>query len=137
MFNQIKYKLALFMRGRYGMDQLYRALMAATLVFVVLNLFFPFILFYLLALLAAVWAFFRAFSKNHPARSKENQKYLALKGKLTQKALLLRNRVRDRKTHRYRACPACRQSLRLKKKVGVNHVKCPACKHEFDINIRF
>ena len=137
MVNNIKYRLANFMRGRYGIDALYRALMVLTVIFLVLNMVFPSLLFYALSLASAVFSFFRAFSKNHAKRTAENQKYLALRGNLTKKLLQLRNRFRDRKTHRYRTCPSCRQSLRLSKKIGVNHVKCPMCKHEFDVNIRF
>lgn len=137
MLNQLKYKLMNLMRGRYGMDALYRALMGLTLAAVVLNLFLPSPVFSALVLLGAGLAFFRAFSKNLQARAAENQKYLAFQGRLKQKWLQLKNRFRDRKTHRYRACPNCRQSLRLKKKVGVNHIRCPKCQHEFEVNIRF
>lgn len=137
MLNNLKLKFAAWMRGRYGMDALYKFTMAMTFVFLVLNLIFPSLLFYALSLGFAIFSFFRAFSKNLSRRTAENQRYLALKNKLNQKILLLKNRFRDRNTHRYRSCPSCRQSLRLPKKVGVNHVTCPKCKHEFDINIRF
>ena len=135
--NNIKFRLANLMRGRYGIDALYRALMVLTLVSLVLNIIFPSILFYALSLASAVISFLRAFSKNHAKRSAENQKYLALSSSVKKKILQLRNRFRDRGTHRYRACPSCRQTLRLTKKVGLNHIKCPVCKNEFDLNIRF
>lgn len=135
-FNNIKYRLANFMRGRYGPDALYRALMAVMLVFLVMNLFFPSTLFYLLSLAAGFVALFRMFSKNHAVRTVENQRYLAFKNNLTKSLMQARNRFRDRKTHRYINCPSCRQSLRLTRKPGLNHVKCPMCKNEFDVNIR-
>lgn len=135
--NNIKNRLANFMRGRYGIDALYRALMAMTVVFLVLNLLFPSVVFYTLSLASAIFAFFRAFSKNHAKRNKENQQYLAIRGKFSKRILQLRNRFKDRKTHRYRDCPNCRQTLRLPKKLGLNHVRCPMCKNEFDVNIRY
>ena len=135
-FNNIKYRLASFMRGRYGLDALYRALMATMLFFLVMNLFFPSMVFYLLSVTAGFVAMFRMFSKNHAARTSENQRYLAFKNRLSKSLLQTRNRFRDRKTHRYINCPSCRQSLRLARKPGMNHVKCPMCKNEFDVNIR-
>lgn len=136
MLDKLKTRLANMMRGRYGMDALYKATMALTFVFLVLNLLFPSPVFYLLSLVCAFLSIFRAFSKNHAKRAAENQKYLGFKGRFSKAVLQLKNRFRDRKTHRYRACPNCKQSLRLKKKIGVNHVRCPMCKHEFDITIK-
>lgn len=136
MLNNLKLKLANLMRGRYGMDALYKATMAMTFVFLVLNLLFPSPVFYFLSLLCAFYSIFRAFSKNHVKRAGENQKYLAIKSKFSKNLLQVKNRFRDRKTHRYRTCPNCKQSLRLTKKIGVNHVRCPMCRHEFDITIR-
>ena len=48
--NNFKYRLANFMRGRYGMDALYRALMAGTVILLVLHVFFPGPVLYLLSL---------------------------------------------------------------------------------------
>lgn len=136
-FRNLKYRLAAFMQGRYGMDDLYKALLKAMLVLLLLNLFFPSILFYFLFLLTGFTAFFRAFSKNHVKRAAENQKYLLYKEQNKKNFLQLKNRVRYRKTHRYRVCPNCKTVLRLPKKIGVNSVKCPVCKHETNFNIRW
>lgn len=134
--NNIKYRLVNFMRGRYGPDALYRALMAVMLFFLVMNLFVPNMFFYLLSIAAGIVAVFRLFSKNHAARAAENQRYLAFQNRMSKGFMQARNRFRDRKTHRYIACPACKQSLRLARKPGLNHVKCPMCKNEFDVAIR-
>jgi len=137
MMNKLKMRLAELMRGRYGIDALYRALMVATFVFLVLNLLFPSLLFYALSLFCAVWSLTRVLSKNHEKRRAENQKYLAFSRKAQQTLLQWKNRLRDIKTHRYRKCPSCGQTLRLPRKPGVNHVKCPVCKNGFDTTIRF
>lgn len=137
MINNLKYRLINFMRGRYGMDALYRATMVLTFVFLVLNIILPSPIFYFLSLAFAVVSFYRAFSKQHAKRGAENQKYLAFRNKLEKKLMQIKNRVRDRNTHRYRVCPSCKQTLRLKKKTGINHVTCPVCKNQFDVNIRF
>lgn len=137
MMNRWKAALARYMRGRYGIDALYRALMVSTFVFLVLNLLFPSLVFYALSLGSVVWSTLRVMSRQHARRAAENQRYLALKSRARQGLLQTRNRLRDIRTHRYRRCPSCRQLLRLPRKPGVNHVKCPVCKQESDINIRF
>lgn len=134
--NSLKYRLANMMRGRYGPDALYRFLMGMMVFFLVLNIFFPSMVFYLFTLLSGVFAMYRMMSKKHAQRAKENQTYLTLRSKIQQSGMQFVNRLRDRKTHRYVNCPACRQSLRLLRKPGLNHIKCPMCSNEFDIHIR-
>ncbi|NLX83083.1 MAG: hypothetical protein GXZ04_04625 [Clostridiales bacterium] len=134
--NHLKYRLANMMRGRYGPDALYRFLMSSMIVFLIINLIFPSVVFYLLSLFFGVFALYRVMSRQHAPRAKENQSYLALRSKIQQGFLQTINRFKDRKTHRYINCPACRQSLRLKRKQGLNHIKCPMCGNEFDINMR-
>ncbi len=135
-FGQWKYRLANSMRGRYGMDALYKALLGLMVVFIALNLFFPSPVFYFLGLASGAFAFFRAFSRNTAKRAAENQKYTVLRTKTKQFFLQLKNQFRDRKTHRYVRCPSCRTTLRLPRKPGVNHVTCPVCKNGFDVTMR-
>ncbi len=135
-FDGLKNKLMVFMRGRNGVDPLYKAMMAVMIALLVLNMIFPSPVFYLLSLVSGALAVFRGFSRNIAKRGEENRKYLALRDRLQKAVLQLRNRFRDRNTHRYRACPVCKTTLRLVKKTGVNHIKCPVCKNEFDLLIR-
>jgi hypothetical protein len=135
-FDGLKSKLMNSMRGRNGIDPLYKAMMAVLIVLLVLNIFFPSPVLYLLSLLSGALAVFRGFSKNLAKRAEENRRYLALRDRIKKTVLQLRSRLRDRNTHRYRSCPVCKTTLRLVKKTGVNHVKCPVCKNEFDLMIR-
>lgn len=137
LLNRFKLRLTNLMRGRYGIDALYRALMGLTISFLVLNLLFPSIVFYTLSLASVFWSSFRVFSRNHAKRASENQAWLGFSVKARQKLMQTKNRIRDAKTHRYRACPSCRQVLRLPRKLGINQVRCPRCKHEFSVKIRF
>lgn len=134
--NNWKYKLVRFMQGRYGMDDLYKALLGMMLIYLVLNLFFRSSTFYVLSLLAGGTAIFRSFSRNTAKRARENQKYLEIRGMLKKTCLQLINRVRYARTHRYRTCPSCKTTLRLQKKVGVSQVTCPVCKHAFEVDIK-
>ena len=66
-----------FMQGRYGVDQLYRVLLITGAVFVILsNVIFPYV-FLLAGWLLIVFAFYRAFSKDHSRRYEENGNFLS------------------------------------------------------------
>ncbi len=136
MLNQLKAWFMRFMQGRYGPDQLYRGLLVVFFVFMVLNLFVPGGMFYFLSLGVFAYSMFRVFSRNTAKRAAENQRYIVWLDGMKKKVLQLRNRFRERDTHRYRPCPNCKTTLRLRKNIGTMHVRCPKCSTEFDVTIR-
>ena len=123
-----------FFSGRYGTDTLNKTLTWVYLAAFVLSLVltalinFPWIyfLYYIGSTALIVWIFFRMFSKNIPARRRENEKFCGF-------FKLRRNKFRDRKTHVYRKCPKCKAVLRLPKAKGKHTVVCPRCKNRFDV----
>lgn len=126
-------RMARFMAGRYGVDQLNRAFFWIYLACVILALFFwPF---NIVALALVVWLFFRMLSKNIYKRQAENQKYLRLTGKITGWFLLRKKMFSERKTHRYRKCPHCRAVVRLPYRKGRHTVCCPKCRQDFNVRI--
>lgn len=135
-FNKLNYKISVFMNGRYGADNLFRFMMIAELVLIVINAFVRSRLIDLAELLILVYAIFRLVSKNSAARRKENEKYLSISKKVKGNFLLCRDRFRDRKTHVYKKCPKCGAVLRLPKTSGEHTVRCPKCSERFDVKIR-
>ncbi|MBR2012897.1 MAG: hypothetical protein IJ995_01600 [Clostridia bacterium] len=125
--------LARLMAGRYGVDQLGRALLWVYLGLAIVALVVRPL--YYMALALMVWMMFRIFSKNIYKRQSENQKYLRLSGKVRGWFALQKNKFRDRKTHRYRRCPYCKATLRLPNKKGKHTVCCPKCKKDFQVKI--
>lgn len=125
--------LARLMAGRYGVDQLGRALLWVYLGLAIAALVFRPL--YYVALALMVWMMFRIFSRNIYKRQLENQKYLRVSGKIKGWFTLQKNKVRDRKTHRYRSCPHCKATLRLPNKKGSHTVCCPKCKKDFQVKI--
>lgn len=119
------------MFGRYGVDSLNGALMALCLALVVLARLLRVGWLDLAALALLVLCYFRALSRNHAARRRENQKFY----ELTQPARKwfggLRQRFRDRKTHRYYSCPSCGTTLRVPKGRGKINITCPKCRAQF------
>lgn len=128
-------KLERFMRGRYGIDQLYYALIALAFALLFINLFLrsPFV--EILMWIAIVWTIYRAFSRNVYRRQAENQRFLKIWNPLKKQGSLTIRRVKEINTHRYRRCPNCQKMLRLLRRRGTHDVTCPICHHKFKLHI--
>lgn len=128
-------KFARFMIGRNGMDQLTSFMSILALVFVVLNLFlgrFTKGVFLLLALAALVCCYFRMFSRNVYKRREENARFLRWRQKVQRSFDVRRDMWRQRKTHKFFSCPACKTKLRVPKGKGRIRVVCRKCGTAFE-----
>lgn len=140
MFQNLKMKFFQFMQGRYGgNDGLNIGLMAIYLVLIVLRTFIRngivgYII-YLMSMAVLIYSLFRMFSKNIPARLEENAKFMRFWYKVKPKLILIKDRVKDIKTKRYRTCPHCKNVLRLPYKRGKHNVRCPRCGKDFSVRI--
>lgn len=131
---ELKYKLRIFMQGRYGADELSRAISYFSLGVLVLALFIPVLrLLYYPVLILIGWSLYRSLSRNTAKRQKERAFYLTLSQRASQKWKLLKNMWKYRKTHRYFTCPGCRVAVRVAKpeKHGTMTVTCPQCRTAF------
>lgn len=132
---KLKQKLIEFMRGRYGSDELNRALIWLWMILALINLAVGSKIIYSVTVIVAFTALFRMLSKNFPARRKENAKYLPIENKIKQKLSLYRRMFGERKTHRYIKCPKCRAVLRVPYKKGKHTAVCPKCGERFEKHI--
>ena len=132
---RIKNAIYRFMYGRYGNDTLNKTLLwgyvALMLAYMIAFLFVEENAYIYLAYLFLSWAliaiiFFRSMSRNIAKRRRENEKFTGF-------FKLMRNKRRDRRTHVYRKCPACKATLRLPKAKGKHSVVCPRCRNRFDV----
>lgn len=123
------------MYGRYGMDQLYYALLIVYAVLAVINIFISSPIISVLIWAVLVLALFRVFSRNGPKRRLENEKFLTIWNPAKAKFLFTVRRIREIKTRRYRKCPQCKAVLRLPRKTGKHVVECPGCHKDFKLNI--
>lgn len=134
--NKIREKLAQFMVGRYGADQLNYALMVLYISFFVLSILFKNnIIFSLLMWVILIYSFFRMFSRNIYNRSRENEAFLNIWNKVKGFFSLNFSKLRDFRTKKYVKCPHCRAVLRLPRQRGNHTVRCPKCNDKFDIKI--
>ena len=122
-------KLQYWMMGRNGTDQLSIALLIAGFVISLFSNFFWPLIFMSYAIY--IWMLFRMFSRNLPARQRENQVFLRVWRPITQWFSFQRTRFRDRKLYRYFKCPHCGLRLRAPKGRGKIQVTCQKCHTEF------
>ena len=136
----MKQKIAAFMYGRYGVDELSRALLVVYLVLAVVMLFIPNVIARMIinvfSLALCIFMFYRMFSKNISRRTAENQKYLRARRKIKEWFLLRRNKWKYRKTHVYRKCPHCGVQIRLPRVKGEHRCACPKCGESFGVDIK-
>ena len=140
--NRLRSVLYRFMYGRYGVDTFYWWIFGASILCSILcrvfggfGLFIPETIFRLLSFVGLVYAMFRFLSKNKYKRMAENRAFCQLLTKAKKKFDLIRNMIRDRKTHMYKKCPKCKAVLRLPKSKGKHTVRCPKCDNRFDVKI--
>ncbi len=128
-------KIAKWMSGRNGMDELARAESIMVLVPLLLSLFVRqwLINLILMALVVGLWVhiYFRVFSKNVTKRYEENQKFLNARYQMTVKWNRKKKHFEQRKTHCFFYCPNCKQEVRVPKGHGRICITCPKCRTEF------
>ena len=135
ILGNLRDKLAAFMYGRYGSDQLYKALIVLYFILFIANLFVNSIIITVVMWAVLFWTIFRSFSKNISARSMENDKFMSVWNTIRTKTTLTIRRIKEIRTRRYRKCPHCKSVLRLPRQTGKRTVTCPRCNKRFQTNI--
>lgn len=124
-------KLFRFMQGRYGVDQLSKFLVVLGIIIVVLSNFIRGNIVYPIGMVVIIIAYFRALSKDHARRYKENQKYLIYENKVKSFFRKGKFNTQQSKTHHVYTCPNCKQKIRVPRGKGKIEVSCPKCYTKF------
>lgn len=130
----LREKLAKLMYGRYGVDQLGRAMLIFALFLCVLSLFVPRRLsgiIYYISLILIILMYIRMFSKNIQKRYQENNKYLSLKASFLRKFQREKEIFSQRRFYHFYRCPRCRQRIRIPRGKGRIEIRCPKCSQTF------
>lgn len=115
-----------FLMGRNGSDALFFTTFGTGLVFSILGgLFFRPL--YLVADALYIYSVFRAFSKNIPARRRENEAFLRFWQPIGKWFRFERRKFKERQAYKYFRCPACKQQLRAPRNRGEIEVTCQRC----------
>ena len=130
-------KMMRFMYGRYGTDHLYYFMFAIWLILAVVGLIVRHPVFYIIGIVVMVLMIMRSMSRNITQRRKENQFFLKFFNPVKREVLLLKDRIRDIRTARYRRCRHCKALIKLPKVTGKHTVRCPKCGEKFDVHIIF
>jgi len=120
-----------FMIGRYGPDHLGFSMIILSLVLSLLYatigvtplLFISYIVFGL--------ALFRMLSRNIYRRRAENDKFIRYWWPIRTKIKRVVEKIKQRRTHRFFACPGCKNKLRVPKGKGKLQITCPKCVEKF------
>lgn len=135
---RLREKLARFFYGRYGVDKLGWAILIVSMVLsfassiASVKSFIASTVLYVLSYALLIWMVYRMLSKNRQKRYAENVKFLSVWKNIKKWFDLQKNRIRDIKTHRYFACPNCKNNLRVPRGRGEITITCPVCKTKFD-----
>lgn len=124
-------RIANWMSGRNGMDDLARFESSFVVVLLVVSLFSRWGFLYVVALAVVIHMYFRMFSKNVSKRYEENQKYLNFRYQTVVWWNKKKKHFAQRKMYRFFRCPNCKQEVRVPKGHGRICITCPKCRTEF------
>lgn len=144
-------KLARFMQGRYGMDELGRFMTGVSLVVILLEMLtrWYFLSFVFWAMFVVIY--YRMLSRDYGKRQQENQKFLTARYKFKTKWYQtfhkngnqyssnrnaggferLQKDMQQRIHYHIYKCPSCGQKIRIPRGKGKIMVRCPKCHIEF------
>ena len=130
----MKEKLARFMIGRNGNDQLNRFLLGLALTLLVIaaifkNNFGSITHTIVIALLA--YAYFRMLSRNVNKRREENGKFIRARYQFSAAMRLRKEQWVQRKDYKFFTCPSCKTILRVPRGHGKIKIVCRKCGNSF------
>lgn len=123
-------RLQRFLYGRYGTDKLSIAILILGLLLSLIGglVFWPVTL---VADGLYVWALFRTFSRNIPARQREYAWFLGWWTPIESWLRQRKVRFSQRREYKYFKCPSCHQELRAPRGRGKIEVTCQRCHNVF------
>ena len=127
-------RLARFMAGRNGNDQLNTFLLITDLLLLLLSSIFSKHIgkiAYPVAFALLIYVYFRMFSRNLYKRREENGKYLRLQYKVSAAFRVRKERWIQRKDYKFFTCPSCHTTLRVPRGHGKLKIVCRKCGNSF------
>lgn len=125
-------KLAEWLRGRNGNDELSTCVLILALLLVIINIFTRSFILSVVALALMAYAWWRMASRDLESRENENGVFCEFIGPV---GPWLRNPVRAAKevrAYKHLKCPECGQRVRVPRGKGKIRVRCPQCQQKFE-----
>ena len=126
-------KLAEWLRGRQGPDDLAIFLTNLAIVVLLVNVFVRESVLGLVALALVIYAMFRIQSRNLGARSRENEAFLKALGPVRPWVQNPAAAWRELRSYKHVRCTSCRQKVRVPRGKGKLRVTCPKCGTKFEV----
>ncbi len=128
-------KIARFMQGRCGADQLNRFLSIVSIIVmiagIILNGTAASKILWPVALFLLIIVYARMLSRNLYKRSAENNRYLRLRMSVAGRFEMIKVRWNQRKDYKFFSCPACHTTLRVPRHKGKINIVCKKCGTSF------
>ena len=127
-------RIARFMAGRNGNDQLNMCLLIADVVLMLLATVFSRKLgavLYPLVLVLLGYTYFRMLSRNVYKRRTENEAFLRWKAKVDAQLRLVKERWVQRRDYKFFTCPSCKAVMRVPRGRGKIRIVCRKCGNSF------
>ena len=131
--DKLREKMAHFMSGRYGSDQLGFTMVIAALILTFLGAVTGTrVIFTVVADVLLVLVFFRMFSKDRLKRANENKIFLEKTAGIRRAVSEWWNRMKNMRKYHYFTCPKCKKRLRVPRGIGQITITCKECGEKFD-----
>ena len=130
----MKEKLARFMVGRNGNDQLNLFLLGLDVVLLIVASFVrgnAGRVLYLLTFALLGWTYYRMLSRNLVRRRQENARYLRAQYRFAAAVQLRREKWVQRRDYKFFTCPSCKTTLRVPRGHGKIKIVCRKCGNTF------
>lgn len=128
-------KLARFMAGRYGNDELNKTMAIVSVVCLLLAVLFRGRnvsgLLWFIGMVLLVLVYVRMLSRNRYKRIDENNRYMRFKYDFTSFFRVMKERWVQRREYKFFTCPACRTTLRVPRGKGKINIVCRKCGNSF------
>lgn len=129
-FRNAATKIQQWMSGRYGVDELSRAMYIAVLIGLLLSCIPGMQILSLPTFLLLIYSTVRTYSRNIEKRREERTAYLRFTGKIKGWFTLRKKMWQERKTHKYIRCMHCKTMLRVPRGKGKIKITCSKCHNE-------
>ncbi len=117
--------------GAYGTDRMTRVMLVIAAIMLGLSFVTPLGFLYYIAFIILFYCYFRMFSKNIPARYKENEVFVNCTDKFIGFFKNIGKKILHIKSFHVYKCPICGQKIRIPRGKGKVEIRCPKCGNEF------
>lgn len=128
----MEHKLAEWLRGRNGSDELSTCALVVAIVLVAANMLLHSFLVSVIALALMAYAWWRMSSKDLEARENENGVFVEFLGPMHSWVQSPAQAVAETRTHKHIKCPECGQRVRVPRGKGKVRITCPKCHNTFE-----